>query len=369
MIALVISVLVAAYLLIPNALFRFILGLFVPLRAFQERKTEDLTRAVVTLAIVFFVALFAIWHIPGIESHPLNFSDTTQLRSSDYRMVFAGLYSEASFKESGPRFWEALSRTVDRQIRFAVWYYLMVAAWAGISGWLSTNYYRFARIRWYSRLADFYLFPHISQWYVLLSPFIFGPGTVVKADVLMSDDTLYRGDVAQHFLDKEGNLSGLFLTNPTRFDRRKYLKDIDSWGTTRPKTFYWHPIPSAKLYLVGDKIINLNLNYSSPAVIRNEVEKYVSRELKGQPISVSVSLAKPESVEEHSHGEFNIEIEFYELPEGRYRVWPYIKKVRLHSESKIHFPINETFGSKESARAAAIKIGSEKIRAGLGDSI
>lgn len=369
MIALVISVLVAAYLLIPNALFRFILGLFVPLRAFQERKTEDLTRAVVTLVIVFFVALFAVWHIPGVQSHPLDFPDTTQLRASDYRMVFGGLYSEASFRESGPRFWEALSRTVDRQIRFAVWYYLMVAAWAGISGWLSTNYYRLSRNRWYSRLADFYLFPHISQWYVLLSAFVFGPGAVVKADVLMSDNTLYRGDVAEHFLDKDGNLSGLFLTNPTRFDRRKYLKDIDSWGTTRPKAFYWHPIPSAKLFLVGDKIINLNLNYSSPTVIKDEVEKYVSRELKGQPISVSVNLAKPESVEEHPHGDLSIEIEFYGLPGGQYRVWPYIKKVRPYSESKIHFPIDATFSSKESARAAAIKTGREKIRAGLRDSI
>jgi hypothetical protein len=368
-IALVISALVAAYLLIPNALFRFILGLFVPLRAFQERKTEDLTRAVVTLVTVFLVALFAVWHIPIVESHPLNFPDTIQLRSSDYRIVFSGLYSESSFKDSGTKFWDALSRTVDRQIRFAWWYYLMVGLWAGFSGWLSTNYYRFSRNRWYSRFADFYLFPHISQWYVLLSPFIFGPGTLVKTDVLMSDDTLYRGDIAEHFLDREGNLSGLFLTNPTRFDRRKYLKDIDAWGIARPKAFYWHPIPSAKLYLVGDKILNLNLNYSSPTAIKEEVEKYVSRELKGQPISVSVNLSKPESVEEHPHGGLIIEIEFYESPEGRYRVWPYLKKVRPNSESKAHFTIDGEFASKEAARAAAIKTGTEKIQAGFGESI
>ncbi len=369
MIALVISSLIAVYLLIPNACFRFVLGLFVPLRVFQERKTEDLTRAVVTLGVVFFAALLAVWYIPGVDSHPLNFPDTTQLRSSDYRLVFSGLYSESSFRELGPRFWDSLSRTVDRQIRFICWYYLLVALWAALSGWLSTNYYRFVRNRWYSHFADFYLFPHISQWYVLLSPFIFGPGTVVKADVLMTDDTLYRGNVAEHFLDKDGGLSGLFLTDPTRFDRRQYLRDLDSWRMTRPMAFYWHAIPSAKLYLVGHKVVNLNLNYASPTAIENEVQKYVSREFKRQPISVSVSLAKPESVEEHQHGDFTIEVEFYELPGGRYKVWPYLKEVRRDSESRIHFPLDTEFTSKEDARAAAIKVGTEKIKASFGDLV
>jgi hypothetical protein len=298
-IALVISSLIAAYFLIPNALFRFVLGIFVPLRVFQERKTEDVTRAVETLAVIFVAALLTVWYVPGVDSHPLNFPDTTQLRASDYQLVVGSLYSESTFKESGPKFWESLSRSVDRQIRFAWWYYVLVTLWAGFSGWLSTNYYRFGRNSWYSRFADLYLLPHISQWYVLLTPFIFGPGTVVKADVLMTDDTLYRGDVAQHFLDKDGNLVGLFLANPTRFDRRTYLRDRDTWGTTRPRDFYWHPIPSAKLYLVGDKIVNLNLNYSSPTAIADGVEKYVSG-LQAQPISVSVSLAKPESIWERN---------------------------------------------------------------------
>jgi hypothetical protein len=328
-----------------------------------------LTRAVVTLGFVFFAALLAVWYIPGIESHPLNFPDTPQLRSFDYRSVFGSFYSEAVFKEAGAKFWESLSRIIDRQIRFAFWYYLVITVWAGVCGWLITNYYRFRLHSWYSRFADFYLLPHISQWFVLLSTFIFGPGTEVKADVLMTDNTLYRGDVAQHFLDKDGNLSGLFLTNPVRFDRRQYLRDIDKWGTSRSRAFYWHPIPSAKLYLVGDKIVNLNLNYSSPSAIKDEIEKYVSREFKGKPISVSVSLEKPESTEEYQHGEFIVEIEFYELPKGRYKVWPYVKKVSPHSESKVHFPLDEEFASKESARASAIRAGREKIETGFGDLV
>jgi hypothetical protein len=298
-VALVLSSLAAAYLLVPNAVFRFVLALSVPLKVFQERKTDDLTRAVVTLSFVFCAALLAVRYIPGVDSHPFAFPDSPQLRSADYKLVYSGLYSEAIFKELGPRFWESLSRTLDRQLRFVFWYYLLVILWAAFSGWLSRNYYRFRRYVWYSRFADFYLLPHISQWHVLLSPsFAFVPGTKVKADVLMSDDALYRGDVAQYFLDKDGGLSGLFLMNPTRFDHRQYLIDRDKWGTTRPKSFYWHTIPSAKLYLVGDKILNLNLNYLSREAIRDEVEKYVSRALKGQSISVSVRLTKPESAED-----------------------------------------------------------------------
>lgn len=101
---------------------------------FQERKTEDVTRAVETLAVIFFAALLAVWYVPGVDSHPLNFPDTIQLRASDYQLVVSSLYSESTFKESGPKFWESLSRSVDRQIRFAWWYYVLVSLWAGFSG-------------------------------------------------------------------------------------------------------------------------------------------------------------------------------------------------------------------------------------------
>ena len=336
------------------------MGLFVPLRVFQERKTEDLTRAVVTLALVFLAALLAVWYIPGVNGHPFGFADTIQLRSSDYQSVLSGLYSESVFKDAGAKFWEALSRSLYRQIRFACWYYLLVVLWAVISGWLSKNYYRFRRNVWYSNFADLYLLPHISQWYALLTPFILGPDTEVKADVLMTDDTLYRGDVAEHFLDKEGNLSGLILTKPTRFDRRKYLRDLDTWGTTRPKASYWHAIPSAKLYLVADKIVNFNLNYLSPTAIADEVERYVAREFKGRAISVSVSV-RPESTEERPYRAFIIEMEFYRLPRGRYRVWPYIKRVQGHTESKVHFAVDGEFASKEAARSAALEFGQRKV--------
>ncbi len=289
MIALVVSCLVAAYLLVPNALFRVVLRLKVPLRIFQESKIEDLTRAVVTLVFVFVIALFAVWYVPCLNSHPFAFPDTPKLRSSDYQIVASGLYSEAMFKDYGNVFWDALWRTLRRQGRFVFWYYLLVALLARASGWASIRYGKFRRNKIYARFADWYLLPHISQWYVLLTPFTFPDSrTVVKADVLMTDDTLYRGDVADHFVDKDGNLTGLFLMNPSRFDRRTYLREKDTWNVTRPTSVYWRPIPSAKLYLIGEKIVNLNLNYEPPTPVAETVEKYLTK-LQKRPIAVSIS--------------------------------------------------------------------------------
>lgn len=265
MVALAVSALITAYLLVPYALFRFVLGRFVPLRLFQERKTEDITRAVVTLAVVFGAALWAVWCWPGCKTHPFSFSDTAVLRTTDYETVASGLYSEAIFKEREHQFWDAFARSLERQGRFLCWYYSFVFVLAVSCGFGIKYYGKLRRNKAFAQVADLYLLPHISQWYVVLTPFTFSDKrTIVKADILMTDNTLYRGDIAEHFIDKDGNLSGLFLATPQRFDRRAYPREQDAWGSTRSAASFWRQIPSAKLYLLADKIVNLNLNYQPP---------------------------------------------------------------------------------------------------------
>jgi hypothetical protein len=298
-IALALSILFAVYLLIPNALFRFILGVFVPLRIFEQRRTEDLTRAVVTLAILYGLALGLVWLVPGFKSHPLGFADSRSLRTSDYEIVASGLYSEAMFKEYGPLFWGALSRTLERQGRLLCWYYILVCIAGFMAGRGCKHYGRLKHIKPFAILADFYLMPHISQWYVILTPFTFPDRrTIVRAEVLMTDGTLYRGDVADHFLNKEGSLSGLFLANPTRFDRRALMKEREAWGSNRAAAKFWRTIPSAKLYLVADKIMNLNLHYESPTLTASSISKYLESlrgelQKKSGAQTISVSITSP----------------------------------------------------------------------------
>jgi len=292
-VALVVSALIAGYLLIPYAYFRFLLGLSVPLKVFEQRRTEDLTRAVVTLVLIFGCALLTVWYLPFFKDHPLGFPDTPALRYSDYVTVASGLYSESLFKEYGQRFWDALARTLYRQGRFAAWYFLLVTVVARFAGFLSKRYGRFRKYKLYSKFADVYLLPHLSQWHVLLKPFAFPDpkNTIVRADILMSDNTLYRGEVVDHFQDKDGNLSGIFLGNPVRFDRKTYLNEKERWGVVRPTSVFWREIPSAKLYLFADKIVNLNLNYEPPTAIPEVIERYVSQLQKGRPISVVITHA------------------------------------------------------------------------------
>jgi hypothetical protein len=295
-IALALSALVTSYLLIPNALFRFLLGRFVPLRIFQERKTEDLTRAVVTLFISYVIGLMLVWHVPGCKSWPLIFSDSPTLRIKDYESVLGGMYSEAVFKADPEAFWVAAWRTCQRQGRVLFWYYVAVIVFALLSGWAIKNYGRFRRFKLYVWLMEFLLMPHVSQWHVLLTPFTFADKhTVVKADVLMTDNTLYQGEVADYFLDKDGNLSGMFLGRPYRFDRRAYFREQETWQHTRARSKFWKEIPSAKLYLVADKIVNLNLNYEPPASA-TEVIKFLEILQKGHPsrhrLRFAVSIAQ-----------------------------------------------------------------------------
>jgi hypothetical protein len=289
-IALAVSAVITAYLLVPYALFRFILGRFVPLRLFQERKTEDMTRAVVTLAVVYCISLWAVWCWPGCKTHPFGFPDSANLRTTDYETVASGLYSEAIFKEQQHEFWDAFGRSLERQGRFLCWYYAFVFLLALSSG-LGIRYYgRLRRNPVFARIADFYLLPHISQWYVVLSPFTFADKrTTVKADILMTDNTLYRGDVAEHFIDREGHLSGLFLATPKRFDRRSYLREQDAWGSTRNAALFWREIPSAKLYILADKIVNLNLNYQPP-LDTTESEDIVKKFVYGKGIPKDVQF-------------------------------------------------------------------------------
>jgi hypothetical protein len=78
---------------------------------------------------------------------------------------------------------------------------------------------------------------------------------------------------------------------------------------------------------------------------------------------IEPAKAKPEFVEEHPFDGLIIEMEFYKLPDGRYKLWPYVKRAQGDGTTKIHFVLAGEFDSAEAARAAGMKAGQEKIRA------
>jgi hypothetical protein len=295
-IALSASVLLALYLIVPGFLFRLVFGVFVPLRTFVYTRTEEIYKAVITAILPFLLALLLVWIAWPFNVHPFSVGgNNDQLRRADYKIVLSSFYSEQTFHASGEEFWKALTRSSRRQGRLIFWYYGFVIGESLFLSFLVRRYGKFRGNRLYSKFADTLLLPNVSQWHVLLTPFIFPDrkGTV-KADVLSSEGTLYQGIVSDYFLSLDGMLTGLILTGPPRrFDRRTYLQDKDA-GNKKDAETYWRVIPSAKLYIFADKIANINLNYEPEVPSKEAVTDLVARLVKtGTTFSITIQAGKP----------------------------------------------------------------------------
>jgi hypothetical protein len=127
-----------------------------------------------------------------------------------------------------------------------IWYVFLVVLEALLAGWLASNFAKYKGNRYYKWLSDKFLFPYISEWHPLLTPYLL-PDTKVRADILCTNNILYQGEVAQHFL-REGQLSGIILSNPRRFERDKYSSAKKDEGKNEGKKVdkedYWIIIPS-----------------------------------------------------------------------------------------------------------------------------
>jgi len=238
------------------------------------------------------MSLALVWVVPPCNKHPFAFEDNSQIRRADYKLVTSSLYSEDVFKQSGDGFWKALTRIAHRQGRFIIWYYLLIILEGCLCGKLSTSHYRFKSYFWYRWTANHVLLPSISEWHLLLTGFYFeDKNTIVRADILCSDHTLYRGRVWQHFLTKEGQLSSLIVTEAKRYARDDYLKDKAKGQVD--KSLYWHDIPGSKFLILANQIVNLNLSYEPTPKAMEEV---LSRELN-QAIDLIIEDKEPDKPE------------------------------------------------------------------------
>ncbi len=298
MLAVAFSVLFTLYLLVPEAIFRTIFGFFIAPRNFVLTTTERAYRAVLVTLLPFSAALACSWYVPGVRDVPFPIKqNTVQLRRSDYKTVLAGMYSEAAFKESQKEFWPATTRCIRRQGRLVLWYYLLVTFESTALGWLASRYPKHRTSRFYRSAADKLLFPFISEWLPLLTPYLLLPGTTVQADILCTNDILYQGVVSEYFV-QDGKLSGIILHKPRRFERTLYLKakDEEKQGGKKPdRKDYWIPIPSENLYFFPDKILNMNLTYLSPAgtpasvdAVTNLIEEVLGSAVDVGKVTVSI---------------------------------------------------------------------------------
>jgi hypothetical protein len=298
--AVLFSLLLTLYLIIPEAIFRTIFGWYVPPKNFVISRAETAYRALLVAVIPFVLALLGTWFVPGMTLFPFKVAENSSYsRRTDYKLVTSALYSDQEFRNSEKQFWPAFTRCSRRQARLIFWYVLLIALEAWSAGALAERYAKYRRNPLYEWLADKFLFSYISEWHPLLTPYVFvDKQTTVQADILCSNGILYQGTVLQHFIS-DGKLTGIFLANPKRFNRELYLKEREAWEKSENQTDekpdkekYWQTIPSENLYFFADKIYNMNLNFKAPEGAEIETIKKLLTEAIGKIDLTGVTITQ-----------------------------------------------------------------------------
>lgn len=316
MLALIASGAVVAYILIPGILYRLTYSLFIPPKNFQRTRTEEIAYAAKVGAVPFVLALFLRLGVPWTNQHPFPVQqpvspsraagqpvsgissgavagsgvlkpkaqadeDSCLAATNDYRRVFGGAYSERLFEADPSCFWQALNRVARRQAGFLSWFYILLVGAAVCFGWASRNlWWWLSRGRFRSWVAEHILAPQISEWYLMLRPPPFEGSVCLD---LLTSGQLYRGMYVSHDVDRDGHLTGLFLTKTARFERQRYEQDIqvreapvssDEVQRARLLTeSYWKEIPGEKVYFPYDKVVNLNVRWEPTSSSVNEALK------------------------------------------------------------------------------------------------
>lgn len=271
MLTLYITGLIVAIFLIPGIVFRGFFSLFLPLRRFQRTRTEEIAFAVKVCAVPFAIVMTLAWFTDLAHRFPIRTGiDSASLASAAYVVVRAAVDDTFVRGDSGfAAYLHASTIVLTFAANLLLLYYLLLALEACLLGWFGRQFgdplYR-ERFRW---IVEKVLLPGISEWYVLLTTFTSRKDAprVVVADVLTTDDHLYHGQVENYYLDKDGNLSGVLLSNAFRFDRQGYVRSLQK-GPVANRQPFWKRIPGKNVYVFADRITNLNLNHELLAAIR-----------------------------------------------------------------------------------------------------
>jgi hypothetical protein len=262
MLALTLTLITAVYILGPDLISRYILGFVVPRRSIQQTSSEEISRAIITAAVPFSLAVAWV-----TLRHVVVWTEI----KSDVQTYLAAILSQTFFDSHTPQFFQS-AKTMASLFGAVAWrLYLLLIIYAIIVNILIINYGELRNSKWMSKypfwrkiLAAFVL-PRISSWHILLRSVSHSKSVDIRVDVITGRDALYRGTVHDLILAPDGALSGLLLTNPFRYQREKYLNDLKDYSQG-PKTKakphpdnYWKEIPGHAFLIMADKIETLNL--------------------------------------------------------------------------------------------------------------
>lgn len=259
MLALLLSSLIAIYLLGPDLVSRSILFLQVPRRNLVQSRSEEIARAILIAAIPIIGALAWIL-ITGTFHREGTLSDVST--------VFSGLYSDKYFEANQPAFFHSLRVFAWMNLSLLWRLYLLVILVRFAFNRLIKNYnrvwnrYRGGRLeRPVELILTTVVLPRIAEWHVLLSGMHLPPGPfILVADILTKAGTLYQGRIQDKMLNADGSLHTVTLASPRRFLRDEFRAKA-ALDPDADSADFWKGIPGNLFVIIGSDIVNLNLKY------------------------------------------------------------------------------------------------------------
>jgi hypothetical protein len=269
---LLVTFLVAAYLLGPELLSRFLFGLVVPRRNLVLSKSEEFTRAILWAILPLSLAIsFALL------THGLRRSGSL----ADVRIVFECLYSEKLFESHTDLFFRSLKAfawmnawllaplyAIDLVLSILLNFYVLhFLYWQGAGLWK-----RLVRISF-----GYLTVPRIAEWHLRLSGMLLpGPGYELHVDVLTKGNALYQGRVQDKTLNADGSLQSLTIASPRRFLRPEFEAKKAKWASTESSAF-WQEIEGNLFVIMGSDIANLNLHRTLASDEKDFFKKIAAR--------------------------------------------------------------------------------------------
>lgn len=265
MIALVVSLLVAVYVLGPDLVSRWILGFVAPRKNLAQTRSEEVARGVLWSIIPLAIA-WALRHVG-----PLSLAPNSRV---DLQTFFSGLYSESFFDQHRQDFFASANSFTQLNACVAARLYMVVIVgsltvnfligkYGVMREWL-TSHHRFS---WLRAALSTIILPRVSEWHVTLSPMLLASQDMnIEVDVLTKTGNLYQGALRDKMLAPDGGLQSLTLGTPKRFQREKYLDVQKNKPDTKPADF-WKPIPGNLFVIMGSDITTLNVRHI-PSTVR-----------------------------------------------------------------------------------------------------
>lgn len=254
MLALLVSFLIAVYLLGPNLIARWAADLVVFRKTRSESHAEEVARSILAAAIPLLLAI--IW---------ARWAGALWARGTqaDVEIVFSALESDNFFQTHHAQFFSSLYAFfwMNYAILWRLYFVVMIACLVRIVVVLNYNrIWRRLHKRWMRTLLAT-IVPRISEWDLLFSDMLLPEGSFrIMADVLTKTGGLYQGAIQDRMLNADGSLQSITLANPRRFERAEFRKaKAEDLATTAEE--YWFNIPGNLFIVMASDIANLNLRY------------------------------------------------------------------------------------------------------------